>query len=97
MTTRYRITGYSYRSETTETLAKPRSLNGAARRLLKDGEFWARMGWQDIFLEIDDGRGFRPLYRDEIPYGRDEMGRDERAELIGQSTTRPAPGDVVLS
>ena len=91
MKTRYRITAFSPRTETDETLAKPRSLNGAARRLLKDGEFWSRMGWQDILLELDDGNGWRMLYRDEIPYGRDEMGRDERAELIGQSVQRKEP------
>jgi len=88
---KYRITAYSHRTESTETLAKPRSLNGAARRLLKDATFWLGVGWDDIMLEVDDGAGWRMLYRDEIPYGRDEMGRDERAELIGQSTTRREP------
>ena len=89
MKNRYRITAYSYRTESTETLARPRSLNGAAKRLLKDAEFWLSVGWVDLFLEVDDGAGWRQLYDDEVPRGSDEMGRDERAELLGQARSRP--------
>lgn len=86
---KYRITAYSYRTESTETLAQPRSWAGAGKRLTKDGEFWRRMGWDDIALEVDDGTsgGWRPPFQDELPR-RGELPRPVADELWGQAIPR---------
>jgi hypothetical protein len=82
MTTRYRITGYNGTADT--VITRPRSLKGAAARLQKDGKNWRRWGWDDIFLEVDTGSGWRQIRRDEVP-ARAELGNDLRAELFGQA------------
>lgn len=81
-----RITGYGDH-EGAATITKPRSLEGAAKRLRKDGENWYRWGWDDIALEVDDGTsaGWRLLFLDEIPA---TLSRELRNELRGQAIPR---------
>ena len=76
-------------------ITKPRSLEGAAKRLRKDGENWYRWGWDDIVLEVDDGTsgGWRPLFRDEIPQG---MDRELRDELRALAIPRLLPNETLL-
>lgn len=86
-----RITAENPNTGELVTLAKPRTLAGAARRLIKDGEFWHGQGWDGITLEVQpDARyhAWRPLFREEVPASSTFKNRDEWSELRAQAVPR---------